>query len=75
LAELHQVPLNKTLAMGDSTNDWTYMEQCGYVATLSNGESELKELIRTRKNDGFVSEKSIDQDGFVDALAFFGLSS
>lgn len=74
LAELHKVPLIKTLAMGDSTNDWTYMEPCGYVATLSNGESELKELIRTRKNDGYVSGKSIDEDGFIDALKFFALA-
>jgi len=74
LAELHGIPLVKTLAMGDSTNDWTYMELCGYVATLSNGEVELQELVKARKNDGFVASKSIDEDGFVEALNFFKLA-
>jgi len=73
LAELHQISLTDTLAMGDSLNDWTFMEPCGYVAALANAEPELKELVLARGDHGYVSNKSIDEDGFLAVCSHFPL--
>ncbi len=67
------VPLSQTLAIGDSTNDWTFMELCGYKATLENGSPELKELVSNEQKRGFISTKSVDEDGLLEILNHFKL--
>lgn len=69
IAELTGIPLSETLAVGDSTNDWSFMKLCGYKATLDNGTPELKKTVAAAS--GYVSEKSIDNDGLVDIVEFF----
>ncbi len=73
LAKLNGVPLSDTLAVGDSTSDWTFMELCGYCSTLSNGTTELKELVNSRAERGFTSEKGIDNDGLLDIFKHFSI--
>jgi len=62
------------LGIGDSTNDWSYMQLCSYVATVFNGSKELKELIKT-KGEGkyFISNNSVDENGVLDIFKNFSL--
>ena len=71
ISELTGIALKDTLAIGDSANDWTFMELCGYAATLGNGSPELKELLKTKKTHGYVTDKTIDEDGLVAILDYF----
>ncbi|WKZ24353.1 MAG: HAD family hydrolase [Candidatus Dojkabacteria bacterium] len=69
IAALTGIPLAETLGVGDSTNDWSFMQQCGYVATLSNANEALKELVSSRQ--GFVSDQSVEDDGILTILDHF----
>ncbi len=69
IAELTGISLSETLAIGDSTNDWSFMKLCGYKATLANGTPELKRTVL--EASGYVSEKSVDDDGVVEIIEFF----
>ncbi len=73
LSALQKISLTNTLAMGDSTNDWTFMELCGSVATLDNGSPELKELVKAKGEQGYISSHSVDENGIIAALDHFKL--
>lgn len=73
IARLNKVKLEETLAMGDSTNDWTFMELCGYVATLGNGSPELKELVTSKGERGKITNKNVSENGLLDILNQFNL--
>ncbi len=68
------IPLSDYLGIGDSTSDWSFMELCGYAATLGNGSEELKKLIVSQKSErGFVTDRSVDENGFLPILDYFDL--
>lgn len=73
ISELNGIPLSDTLAIGDSTNDWTFMGLCGYVGTLGNGTPELKELVKGKKEKGFITEKTVNEDGLLEILKHFNV--
>jgi hydroxymethylpyrimidine pyrophosphatase-like HAD family hydrolase len=74
ISTLTSLALSETLAVGDSTNDWTFMELCGYVATLGNGTPELKELVKNKENgNGYITKKTVNQDGILDIFDHFGV--
>lgn len=73
IAQLTGISLTETLAVGDSTNDWTFMELCGYKATLDNGTPELKELVLNQGDHGFVTEKNVEQNGIIEIFEHFNL--
>lgn len=73
LSALQKISLGNTLAMGDSTNDWTFMELCGLVATLNNGSPELKELVKAKGKNGYVSALSVEENGVLSAFDYFEL--
>jgi len=60
------------LGAGDSTSDWQFIEFTGYGATLGNGSAGIKERIRTKGDNGYIAEKTVDENGFLDVLAHFG---
>lgn len=68
------ISFDEVLGIGDSTSDWSFIELCGYGATLANGTEELKELLKA-KGDGkyFVSGGSVDENGMIEILEHFGL--
>jgi hydroxymethylpyrimidine pyrophosphatase-like HAD family hydrolase len=68
LAKYHKIQLSEILAVGDTMMDWKFMQDCGYVATLSNASAEMQELVKSR--GGFVG-RDVDQDGLVDVLEYF----
>lgn len=59
-----------TLSVGDSTSDWKFMELCGFVATLENGQQPLKELVNNKGNAGFIGGH-VDTNGFLTIVDHF----
>ncbi len=67
------IPFDEILGIGDTTSDWSFMQLCGYAATLENGSKELKALI-TQKGEGkYFIGKSVDQNGMLDIINYFNL--
>lgn len=62
----------EVLGIGDSTSDWSFIQLCGYGATLANGTDALKDLLKS-KGEGkyFVSKGSVDENGIVEILNYF----
>ncbi|HYK09101.1 MAG TPA: HAD hydrolase family protein [Candidatus Eisenbacteria bacterium] len=59
------------LGIGDTTGDWSFMQLCGHVATVENGSSELKDLLRTKGEGKYFIGKSVDENGILDIFNFF----
>ena len=68
------ISFDEVLGIGDSTSDWSFIQLCGYAATLANGTDELKELIK-EKGEGnyFISHGSVDSNGIVEVFKNFSL--
>lgn len=73
VAKSLNISFDEILGIGDSTSDWSYMELCGYAATLENGTNELKELITQKGAGKYFIGKSVDQNGILDVLNYFKL--
>ena len=69
LSHLNIDPID-VLSVGDSTSDWKFMELCGFVATLENGQDPLKKLVNDKK--GFIGGH-VDQNGLLEILDHFTL--
>lgn len=68
LVTFYSVTFSEVLAVGDTLMDWGFMDGCGYVATLGNANSEMKELITD--HGGFIGGH-VDNDGLIDILERF----
>ncbi len=68
------ISFDEVLGIGDSTSDWSFIQLCGYGATLSNGTDELKEKLKS-KGEGkyFISNDSVDENGILQILNHFSL--
>lgn len=71
IAKFLDLELENILGVGDSMHDWNFIDVCGYGATLSDSDIELKNLIRRKKN-GFVGG-GVNEDGILDILRHFKL--
>lgn len=73
IKNLH-ISFEEVLGVGDSTSDWSFMQLCGYGATLANGTEELKKLLKS-KGEGkyFVSNGSVDENGILEIFKHFSL--
>lgn len=65
------VPMAECLGVGDSTSDWQFMEHTGYAATLGNGTTMLKNYVGTKKDHGFITDKSVDENGILSIFNHF----
>ncbi len=65
--------MNDCLGVGDSTSDWQFMELTGYAATLENGATELKNHVGAKKDHGFVTDQSVDENGILSIFRHFSL--
>lgn len=61
------------LGIGDSASDWSFIELCGYAATLENGDSQIKNLIRTKGEGNFFIASSVDNNGVLEIFKYFSL--
>ncbi len=48
------------------------MEICGYAGAMGNGVDELKKMVGTKGEKGYVG-KSVDENGVLDILSHFQL--
>lgn len=72
IRNLH-LTFNDVLGIGDSTSDWSFIQLCGYGASVKNGSDELKELIKTKGEGRYTIGKSVDENGILDVFNFFNL--
>jgi len=62
----------ETLAVGDSTSDWKFMEITGFAATLENGQEPLKQHVATLGSKGFIGGH-VDANGILPIFDHFNL--
>lgn len=67
------ISFTNVLGIGDTTGDWNFMKRCGYVATLENGENQLKELVKTKKHGNYFISSSLDTFGIFEIFSYFSL--
>lgn len=63
---------SEILGVGDGISDWQFMDLCGYVAAMGNAPNDLKKLVISRGEKGYVG-KSIDENGVLDIFDHYGL--
>ncbi|MDO8583339.1 MAG: HAD family hydrolase [bacterium] len=66
------VYLDEMLGVGDTIQDWDFLEICGYKATLANGTKELKDKFDFSNKRQFMG-KHVDEDGLIDIFKHFKL--
>lgn len=64
---------SEMLAVGDSTSDWQFIEQCGFAAAMGNATNELKKLVLSKGKDFSFIGKSVDENGILDIFNHFEL--
>lgn len=65
------ISFEKTLGIGDSKSDWQFIGMCKYGATLDNGNEALKELLKKKGENSFITDKSVDENGIIDIIEHF----
>lgn len=66
------IPMQNALGVGDSTSDWQFIEVCGYGATMENASEELKRLVVTKRENGYIAGHA-DENGALDIFTKFKL--
>lgn len=61
------------LGVGDSTNDWQFIESCGYGGAMGNASDELKKLVCSKGKDNSFIGKTVDENGILDVFNYFKL--
>lgn len=65
--------MEEILGVGDTAGDWKFMEHCGYVATLANGDDRIKELVRAKGEGKYFIAPHVNDNGVLDILKNFSL--
>lgn len=65
------ISFDNVLGIGDSKSDWQFIEMCKYGATLENGNIELKELLKSKNDNFYISDRNVDENGIIDILEHF----
>lgn len=60
------------LGVGDGLSDWNFMEICGYAGAMGNASQELKNLVKSKKEFGFIGP-TVDENGVLEIFKHFGL--
>jgi HAD superfamily hydrolase (TIGR01484 family) len=72
IASHSRIGTSELLGVGDNANDWQFMEQCGYVATLANGSADIKKYVSSRESNAYISDRSVDENGVIAIFDHFG---
>jgi HAD superfamily hydrolase (TIGR01484 family) len=72
LAKTLGVSLDEILGVGDTLNDWDFIELCGYKAAMGNAVVALKEKIREEYPRHTIGGH-VDEDGLLDVFRYFAL--
>lgn len=65
------IPLENILAVGDSTNDWQFIDLCGYGAAMGNASEKLKDFVKTKQDGHFYIGGNVDENGIIEILNYF----
>lgn len=71
-AENLGISFDEILGIGDSLSDWSFMQDCRYVATLENGDDEIKTLVKEKGDHGFIAPH-VNDNGILDIFKYFSL--
>ncbi|HSW97141.1 MAG TPA: HAD family hydrolase [Candidatus Saccharimonadales bacterium] len=72
LAKYLNVPFSEILAVGDTIQDWDFMEICGYKAAMGNASADLKEKIDIHDANQMIGG-DVNKDGLLDIFKHFNL--
>ncbi|EKE13780.1 MAG: hypothetical protein ACD_12C00821G0001 [uncultured bacterium] len=72
IINIYQIKTEEILGVGDNLTDWDFIEVCGYAGAMGNAVSDLKKLVLTKNNKGYVG-KSVDENGILNIFEYFGL--
>ncbi len=72
ISDYIHIPPEEILGVGDNMQDWQFIKDCGYKATLANASEELKECIRGAGDGGFIAP-SVNDHGIIAILDHFEL--
>jgi 5-amino-6-(5-phospho-D-ribitylamino)uracil phosphatase len=64
------VSFNEIIAFGDSYNDKEMLEEVGFAITLENAKPEIKSLVKSKKENGFIATQSCGK-GVLEATKHF----
>lgn len=67
------ISFENILGIGDSTSDWSFMQLCGYAATLENGSKDIQELVKTKGSEKYFVGRSVDENGILGIFQHFSL--
>lgn len=73
ISKAENISPNEILAIGDSTSDWQFIEQCGYGGAMGNATDDLKKLVLLKGKVRSFIGKSVDENGILDIFNHFGL--
>src|SRR3989339_580564 len=59
IIDLYKIKAEEILGVGDSLTDWDFIEVCGYAGAMGNAVSDLKKLVLSKGENGYVG-KSVD---------------
>jgi Cof subfamily protein (haloacid dehalogenase superfamily) len=71
VANTLKIPLENFLAVGDTVSDWSFIQLCGYGATLKNGGSDIQELIKSMSKGKSFIAPHVDENGILDVFKNF----
>ena len=67
------ISFGEVLGVGDSTDDWQFIQLCKFGAAMGNASNELKELVLSKGKDFSVIGPSVDKNGIIDIFKKFNL--
>ncbi len=59
------------LGVGDSTDDWQFIQLCKYGAAMENASEELKKLVLSKGKEFSYVGPSVDKNGIIDIFKHF----
>lgn len=73
VAQYLKIPFDEILGIGDSKSDWNFMKLCRYVATLENGDSQIKDLVKTKDEGNYFISPHVNDNGIMEILKYFSV--
>ena len=72
VAKKLNIPLNDFLGIGDTMNDWSFMQMCGQVGVMGNADKNLLHVTESFDKDKIIA-KHVDENGLIDILNYYQL--
>jgi len=61
------------LGAGDGMMDWQFIQDCAFAGIMGNAPDELKMIAATKGEGNFCIGKSVDENGLLTILDYFGV--